>query len=68
MKDSLRVRMLNHLENYLAQRELAINAAVVASAQMGLPKPTLFLTCARKRVCMEMRLSLRHPRLCVIWE
>lgn len=40
MKDPLRVRMLNHLENYLAQRELAINAAVAASAQMGLPKPT----------------------------
>ena len=38
MKDPLRVRMLNHLENYLAQRELAINAAVAASAQMGLPK------------------------------
>ena len=47
MKDSLRVHMLNHLENYLAQRELAINAAVVASAQMGLPKPTLFLTRVR---------------------
>lgn len=38
MKDPLRVRVLNHLENYLAQRELAINAAVAASAQMGLPK------------------------------
>ena len=47
MKDSLRVHMLNHLENYLAQRELAINAAVVASAQMGLPKPTLFLARVR---------------------
>lgn len=38
MKDPLRVRLLNHLENYLAQRELAINAAVAASAQLGLPK------------------------------
>ena len=47
MKDSLRVHMLNHLENYLAQRELAINAAVAASAQMGLPKLTLFLARAR---------------------
>ena len=45
MKDPMRVRLLNHLENYLAQRELAINAAVAASAQMGIPKvhtpPTL---------------------------
>lgn len=38
MKDPMRVRVLNHLENYLTQRELAINAAVAASAQMGLPK------------------------------
>lgn len=38
MKDPLRVRMLNHLENFLAQRELAINAAVAASAQIGIPK------------------------------
>lgn len=38
MKDPLRSRLLNHLETYLAQRELAINAAVAASAQMGLPK------------------------------
>ena len=38
MKDPLRMRMLSHLENYLAQRELAINAAVAASAQMGVPK------------------------------
>ena len=38
MKDPMRVRLLNHLENYLAQRELAINAAVAASAQMGMPK------------------------------
>ena len=38
MKDPLRSRLLNHLENYLAQRELAINAAVAASAQMGIPK------------------------------
>ena len=35
MKDPLRVRLLNHLENFLAQRELAINAAVAASSQMG---------------------------------
>lgn len=40
MKDPMRVRLLNHLENYLAQRELAINAAVAASAQMGVPKIT----------------------------
>ena len=38
MKDPLRLRMLSHLENFLAQRELAINAAVAASAQMGLPR------------------------------
>ena len=38
MKDPMRIRLLNHLENYLAQRELAINAAVAASAQMGIPK------------------------------
>ncbi len=38
MKDPLRMRMLSHLENFLAQRELAINAAVAASAQMGVPK------------------------------
>lgn len=38
MKDPLRVRMLSHLENFLTQRELAINAAVAASAQMGGPK------------------------------
>lgn len=38
MKDPMRVHLLNHLENFLAQRELAINAAVAASAQMGLPK------------------------------
>ena len=38
MKDPLRVRMLNHLENFLAQRELAINAAVAASAQMSVHK------------------------------
>ena len=30
--------MLSHLENFLAQRELAINAAVAASAQMGVPR------------------------------
>lgn len=38
MKDPMRVHLLNHLENFLAQRELAIKAAVAASAQMGLPK------------------------------
>jgi YRPW motif-containing protein len=38
MKDPMRIRLLNHLENYLAQRELAINAAVAASSQMGVPK------------------------------
>ena len=31
VKDPLRLRVLNHLENYLAQRELAINAAIAAS-------------------------------------
>lgn len=30
-KDPLRLRVLSHLENYLAQRELAINAAIAAS-------------------------------------
>lgn len=30
-KDPLRLRVMNHLENYLAQRELAINAAIAAS-------------------------------------
>lgn len=38
MKDPQRVRVLNHLENFLAQRELAINAAVAASAQLGPPR------------------------------
>lgn len=37
-KDPLRCRMMSHLENFLAQRELAINAAVAANAQLGLPK------------------------------
>ena len=37
-KDPQRTRLLSHLENYLAQRELAINTAVAASAQMGMPK------------------------------
>ena len=38
MKDPLRVRVLNHLESFLAQRELAINAAVAATTQLGPPK------------------------------
>jgi len=33
--DPVRTRLLAHLETYLAQRELAINAAVAASTQMG---------------------------------
>lgn len=37
-KDPQRTRLLSHLENYLAQRELAINTAVAASAQMGMSK------------------------------
>jgi YRPW motif-containing protein len=37
-KDPLRCRVLAHLENFLAQRELAINAAVAANAQLGAPK------------------------------
>lgn len=46
IKDPLHVRLLNHLENFLAQRELAINAAVAANAQInvsqqGTPVPTL---------------------------
>ena len=46
MKDPLHVRLLNHLENFLAQRELAINAAVAANAQInasqqGTPVPTI---------------------------
>ncbi|XP_064382806.1 hairy/enhancer-of-split related with YRPW motif protein 1-like [Halichondria panicea] len=35
MKDTQHVRLLNHLENFLAQRELAINAAVAANAQIN---------------------------------
>lgn len=38
LKDPLYVRALSHMENFLAQRELAINAAVAASVQMGVPK------------------------------
>lgn len=34
MKDPHHIRLLNHLENFLAQRELAINAAVAANAQI----------------------------------
>lgn len=37
-KDPLRVRILSHLESFLTQRELAINAAVAANAQLGPPK------------------------------
>lgn len=37
-KDPQKARLLSHLENYLAQRELAINTAVAASAQVGLPR------------------------------
>ncbi|CAI8008573.1 Hairy/enhancer-of-split related with YRPW motif protein 1 [Geodia barretti] len=36
-KDPLRCRIMGHLENFIAQRELAINAAVAANAQLGLP-------------------------------
>ena len=40
MKDPLRVRLLNHLENILAQRELGINAAAVVAStpQIGIPR------------------------------
>lgn len=38
VKDPLRVRVLSHLESFLTQRELAINAAVAANAQLGPPK------------------------------
>jgi YRPW motif-containing protein len=41
MKDPMRIRMLNHLENFLSQRELAVNAAVAANAhntQLVMPK------------------------------
>lgn len=41
MKDPMRIRMLNHLENFLSQRELAVNAAVAANAhntQLAMPK------------------------------
>lgn len=41
MKDPMRIRLLNHLENFLSQRELAVNAAVAANAhnaQLALPK------------------------------
>lgn len=35
LKDPLCARVINHLDSFLAQRELAINAAVAASAQLG---------------------------------
>lgn len=41
MKDPMRIRLLNHLENFLSQRELAVNAAVAANAhntQLAMPK------------------------------
>ena len=37
-KDPLHCRVMSHLDSFLAQRELAINAAVAANAQLGLPK------------------------------
>ena len=43
MKDPMRIRLLNHLENFLSQRELAVNAAVAANAhnaQLAIPKVT----------------------------
>lgn len=43
MKDPMRIRLLNHLENFLSQRELAVNAAVAANAhnaQLAMPKVT----------------------------
>ncbi len=41
MQDTVHIRLINHLENFLAQRELAINAAVAANAQINVPQQAI---------------------------